>query len=65
MTQPAAVWLYAELVPRGAVRVEQAAAISRALALTHAGEVPAELVTAVLVDAEALVDELCLAPTAG
>jgi superfamily II DNA or RNA helicase len=54
----AAVWLYGELVPGGHIRPDQAATISRALALAAAPEVPRELVREVLDDARELVGEL-------
>jgi superfamily II DNA or RNA helicase/uncharacterized Zn finger protein len=52
----AAVWLHGELVPRGFLAPEQAAAITRALALAGAAELPPELVQDVLADARALVE---------
>ena len=52
----AAVWLHGEMAPRGFLAPEQAAAISRALALAGAADVPPELVEGVLADARALVE---------
>ena len=52
----AAVWLHGDMVPRGFLASEQAAAISRALALAGAADVPPELVEDVLADARALVE---------
>ena len=52
----AAVWLHGDMVPRGFLASEQAAAISRALALAGAADVPPELVEEVLADARALVE---------
>jgi superfamily II DNA or RNA helicase len=52
--EQAAVWLHAEAIPRGLVDVQEAAALSRSLALASAPRVPEELVTAVLTDARAM-----------
>jgi superfamily II DNA or RNA helicase len=52
----AAVWLHVEAIPRNLVSSEEAAALSRSLALASAPGVPAELVAAVLADARRLVE---------
>jgi superfamily II DNA or RNA helicase len=56
--ETAAVWLHGELVPQGTVRAEDAATISRGLALSGAAEVPLGLVEALLAEARELVREL-------
>jgi superfamily II DNA or RNA helicase len=55
-SEEASVWLYAEAVPRGLVTAEQAAAVTRALALRQAPSVPDALVQAVLDDARGLME---------
>jgi superfamily II DNA or RNA helicase len=54
----AAIWLHGELLPRGIVEAEQAAAINRGLALAAAEDVPLELVRRVLDDARHLIEAL-------
>lgn len=53
-----AVWLHAELLPRGVVGPEQAAVMSRSLALATAGDVPVDLMREVLADVRTLVEGL-------
>jgi hypothetical protein len=55
-----AVWLHAELVPRGVVGFEDAGCISRGLALANTPELPPELVASVLADAQRLTRSLAL-----
>ncbi len=53
--EQAAVWLHADVIPRGLVSSEQASALGRSLALALSPQVPAELVAAVLADAREMV----------
>jgi hypothetical protein len=48
----AVVWLHGEAVPRGWLAVEDAALVTRALALQHAPQVPGGLLEALLADAQ-------------
>jgi len=56
--EQAAVWLHAELIPRGLVGFEEAAALGRTLALATAHEIPQGLMAAVLADARDLLGEV-------
>ena len=56
--ETAAVWLYAEVLPSGLIRPDQAATIGRGLSLAAAGEIPPKLARDVLDDARKLVGEL-------
>ena len=54
----AAVWIWGELLPQGLLGAEEAAGISRALALARAPQVPEELGRAVLADARRCLREV-------
>ena len=54
----APVWLFAELVPQGAITVEQAAMVARCLALVRTPSIPAGLCQQVLADARMMVGQL-------
>ncbi len=56
--EEAPVWLHSEAIPGDLVSVEEAAALSRSLALTSAPRVPEELMTAVLADARQCLEKL-------
>ena len=54
----ASVWIYSEAAPKGYITPEQASALTRAVALSKAQEVPDSLVYTVLEDARTLVSGL-------
>jgi len=54
----ASVWIYSEAAPKGYITPEQASALTRAVALSKAPEVPDSLVHTVLEDARTLVSGL-------
>lgn len=53
----AAVWIYSEAMPKGHVLAEQASALTRAISLSEAPEVPEPLVFEILEDARMLVHQ--------
>jgi SNF2 family DNA or RNA helicase len=54
----ASVWIYSEAAPKGYITTEQASALTRAVALSKAQEVPDSLIYTVLEDARMLVSGL-------